>query len=347
MASKKTDNAAYLQLRKDLKAGTPGQLYVFHGEEKYRMEESLSALRRLLVPAGMEEFNYRTFSGKDLDVGELVSAMDNLPMMSDRTLIQVTDFDLFGCAESKKEMLTRAFEDLPDYLCLVFVYDVLDYKIGRGKFQELVKKKGSIVDFVPADRNDLLDWIRRRFRELDKDIDDREGEYLIFLCGGLMTGLKMEIEKIASYAKGSRITQQDIDAVADPVLEARVFDMTDAVGNRNFGQALRVLSELYGLNQNPIMILAILGKHLRQLYTARLALESGKGAPALMETWNMKTSWQANKLIRCARNCDLSWCRRAVALAGEADLAMKSTGRDQEEVLTELLLQLANGGMGC
>lgn len=343
MASKKTDNAAYLQLRKDLKAGTPGQLYVFHGEEKYRMEESLSALRRLLVPAGMEEFNYRTFSGKDLDVGELVSAMDNLPMMSDRTLIQVTDFDLFGCAESKKEMLARAFEDLPDYLCLVFVYDVLDYKIGRGKFQELVKKKGSIVDFVPADRNDLLDWIRRRFRELDKDIDDREGEYLIFLCGGLMTGLKMEIEKIASYAKGSRITQQDIDAVADPVLEARVFDMTDAVGNRNFGQALRVLSELYGLNQNPIMILAILGKHLRQLYTARLALESGKGAPALMETWNMKTSWQANKLIRCARNCDLSWCRRAVALAGEADLAMKSTGRDQEEVLTELMLQLANG----
>lgn len=343
MASKKTDNAAYLQLRKDLKAGTPGQLYVFHGEEKYRMEESLSALRRLLVPAGMEEFNYRTFSGKDLDVGELVSAMDNLPMMSDRTLIQVTDFDLFGCAESKKEMLARAFEDLPDYLCLVFVYDVLDYKIGRGKFQELVKKKGSIVDFVPADRNDLLDWIRRRFRELDKDIDDREGEYLIFLCGGLMTGLKMEIEKIASYAKGSRITQQDIDAVADPVLEARVFDMTDAVGNRNFGQALGVLSELYGLNQNPIMILAILGKHLRQLYTARLALESGKGAPALMETWNMKTSWQANKLIRCARNCDLSWCRRAVALAGEADLAMKSTGRDQEEVLTELMLQLANG----
>ena len=343
MASKKTDNAAYLQLRKDLKAGTPGQLYVFHGEEKYRLEESLSALRRLLVPAGMEEFNYRTFSGKDLDVGELVSAMDNLPMMSDRTLIQVTDFDLFGCAESKKEMLARAFEDLPDYLCLVFVYDVLDYKIGRGKFQELVKKKGSIVDFVPADRNDLRDWIRRRFRELDKDIDDREGEYLIFLCGGLMTGLKMEIEKIASYAKGSRITQQDIDAVADPVLEARVFDMTDAVGNRNFGQALRVLSELYGLNQNPIMILAILGKHLRQLYTARLALESGKGAPALMETWNMKTSWQANKLIRCARNCDLSWCRRAVALAGEADLAMKSTGRDQEEVLTELMLQLANG----
>lgn len=343
MAGKKTDNGAYIQLRRDLKAGTPGNLYVFHGEEKHLLEESLAALRRLLVPAGMEEFNYRTFSGKDLDVGALVSAMDSLPVMSDRTLIVVSDFDLFGCAEGKKAMLTEAFSDLPEYLCLVFVYDVLDYKIGRGKFQELVKKVGKIVDFVPLERHDLLDWIRRRFRELDKGIDDREGEYLIFLCGGLMTGLKSEIEKIASFSKGTQITRADIDAVADPVLEARVFDMTDAVGNREFGRALRTLSELYSLNQHPIMILSILGRHLRQLYSARLVLEAGKGPQALMEMWGIKTSWQAGKLMQCARKCGLDWCRMSVRLTGEADLAMKSTGRDAEEVLTELLLQLANG----
>ena len=158
-----------------------------------------------------------------------------------------------------------------------------------------------------------------------------------------MTGLKTEIEKIGSYAKGDKITQQDIDAVADPVLEARVFDMTDAVGSRDFGRGLKLLSELYGLNQDPIMILAILGKHLRQLYTARLALESGKGTSALMEVWNMKTSWQANKLMRCARGCDLGWCRQAVKLAGQADLAMKSSGRERKDVLTELMLHLANG----
>lgn len=343
MAGKKTTNTAYAELRRALKEGNPGSLYVFHGEEKYLLEESLATLRRLLVPAGMEEFNLHTFSGRDLDVGALVEAMDNLPMMSERTLIIVTDFDLFGCNEAKKELLTQAFEDLPEYLCLVFVYDALDYKIGRGKFQDLVKKKGSIVEFAPAERSDLLDWIRRRFAELDKDIDDREGEYLIFLCGGLMTGLKSEIGKIASYAKGPQITRTDIDAVADPVLEARVFDMTDAVGSRDFGRALSVLSELYALNQHPIMILSILGKHLRQLYSARLVLESGKGTPALMEMWNMKTSWQAGKLMKCAGGCPLEWCRNAVRLAGEADLAMKSTGRDPEDVLTDLLLRLANG----
>lgn len=343
MAVKKTPNSAYIDLRRSLREGNPGSLYVFHGEEKYLMEESLAALRELLVPAGLEEFNLHTFTGKDIDVGELVEAMDNLPMMSERTLILVTDFDLFGCKEEKKELLAQAFADLPEYLCLVFVYDVLDYKIGRGKFQDLVKKTGSIVEFAPVERHDLLDWIRRRFKELGKEINDGEGEYLIFLCGGLMTGLKSEIEKIASYAKGDRITRADIDAVADPVLEARVFDMTDAVGNRDFARALNILSELYALNQHPIMILSILGKHLRQLYSARLVLESGKGAPALMEMWNMKTSWQAGKLMKCANACTLAWCREAVRMAGETDMALKSTGRDAEDILTQLVLKLANG----
>ena len=31
----KADNAGYLKLKKDLSAGTPGKLYLFHGEETY------------------------------------------------------------------------------------------------------------------------------------------------------------------------------------------------------------------------------------------------------------------------------------------------------------------------
>ena len=32
---KKPDTAGYQQLRRDLEAGTPGRLYIFHGEETY------------------------------------------------------------------------------------------------------------------------------------------------------------------------------------------------------------------------------------------------------------------------------------------------------------------------
>ena len=342
MAQKKNDNSEYRALRMALKDGAPECLYVFHGEEHFRMESALKKLREQLTPDGLDTFNYHAFDGKNLDVRELVETMDGLPMMSDRTLIVVTDFDLFGCNEDSKTLLTQAFSDLPDYLCLVFVYDLLDYKIGRGKFQDLVKKVGHIVEFTAMEHNELIDWIYGRFLALDKQITREECEYLIFLCGGLMTGLNGEIEKIAGYSKTSQITRTDIDAVADPVLEAQVFDMTGAISARDFSKALGCLADLYAANQHPIMILAVLGKHLRQLYTARLALESGKGTPALTEMWNMKSPWQANRLMSGARNLTLDWCRKAVRLAAEADLDMKSSGRDAQTILTELLLQLAN-----
>ena len=54
-----------------------------------------------------------------------------------------------------------------------------------------------------------------------------------------MTGLVPEIAKIGAYAKGRAITQKDIDAVADPVLSAEVFRLSEAARTASGLQALR------------------------------------------------------------------------------------------------------------
>ena len=50
----------------------------------------------------------------------LEEALDCLPMMSERTLVQVTDFDLAKAGEKDREAYLRLLEDLPEYVCLVF-----------------------------------------------------------------------------------------------------------------------------------------------------------------------------------------------------------------------------------
>lgn len=89
------------------------------------------------------------------------------------------------------------------------------------------------------------------------------------------------------------------------------------------------------------MILSVLGRQLRQLYAARLAIENGKGSKWLMELWGMRSSYPAEKLTQSARRFSLAWCRKAVRRCEEVDLALKSTGADGREALTELLLELA------
>ena len=229
----------------------------------------------------------------------------------------------------------------PDYCCLVFVYDLIPYKgDARTKLAAAIKQNGTVVNFARQDQGDLVDWVRRRFRALGKEIDTRLACDLIFLCGDLMTNLIGEIEKIGAYAKGGRITREDIDAVATPQLDAVVFRMTDAIGEGNFDRAASVLGELYQMQEPPIRIMWSLGRQMRQLYSARLAIEKGKGAPYVAGLWGLKP-YPADKLMTSARRFSLSWCRRAVVRCGQTDLAMKSTGQDAQELLTGLLLELA------
>ncbi len=337
----KPDTAGLAQLKKDLAQGKPGRLYVFHGEETYLRDHYLGKLREVLLSGGMGEFNLHRLRPADVNPRALEEAVDCLPMMAERTMVLVTDFDLFKAGERDREEYIRTLSQLPEYCCLVFVYDLLEYKPdARTKLAAALKANGTAVNFQRQEQGDLVDWVRRRFKALGKEIDPRLALELISLCGDLMTTLIGEIEKVGAYARGPKITRADIDAVAAPQLDAVVFEMTDAIGAGSFDQAASVLGELFQMQEPPQKILWSLGRQMRQIYSARLALEGGKGSREVSALWGIKP-YPADKLMRSARRFTLGWCRQAVVRCAQTDLDMKSTGRDGQELLITLLLELA------
>ncbi len=343
---KPTDNTAMRELKLALKDGAPKTLYLFHGEEAFLREYYLGRLKQALLPPGLEDFNLHAVQGKDCSVDWIEQAVDCLPMMSARTLITVTDFDLFSLGEGPRKKLLDLLNVLPDYCCLVFVYDLLPYKPdGRSKLAALLKQRGAVVNFQRQEEGELTSWICRQFQKAGKSIDTRDAGYLIFLCGDLMHDLSSEIGKIAAYAAHPRVTREDIDAVAAPKVSAVVFRMTDALANQDFDKAASVLADLLHNRESPVMILSVMGKYFRQLYTARLYLNAGKSKAEYMQLWNMSGGYfmeqQAQRLLDAARRFSLPWCRYAVRRCAEADAAVKSAPRGQDgEALTALLVEL-------
>ena len=347
MADKKNASRKGMQkLKADLSAGTIGSAYIFYGEESYLREYYLGELRKKLVPQGFETFNYHALEGKDLTAQALTEAAEAMPMMAERTLTAVTDWDIFKLGEDQREKLIALLEDLPPYCCVVFIYDTLDYKPNRTmkKLCKALEAHVETVEFQAASSADLLPWISRRFKALGKSIDRQTAEYLIFTCGALMTGLVPEIEKIAAYAKGGTVTQADVDAVADPVLSAEVFKLSDAVLQGRYDEAASILGDLLKMQTEPIMILAALGSQLRRIWTARLALDSGRDRYWLMELWGMKSDYPAKLLVNAARRTTAEWCAQAVRQCQVLDRRMKSErGVDSAGELKLLLVQLAAG----
>lgn len=334
----------YQKIKADLAANTPAGVYIFYGEETYLREHYLRELQKTLIPAGFEEFNFHRLNGKNLSVQELAEAVEAMPMMTERTLVIVTDWDLYKLPEEQRTALIALLSDWPEYCCCVFVYDLIEYKPNKTykKLYAALSARACEIKFETQGKNDLIHWIMRRFRALGHEIDSRTAEHLIFTCGSLMTGLVPEIEKIGAYARGKAITKADIDAVADPILDAVVFDLTNAVTDGDFDRAAELLGKLLKQQEDPIMLLSVLSKELRRLYTARLALDSGKDKMWLMELWGMRSDYPAKLLLAAAKRVTRAWCVESLALCQTLDRRMKSEkGIDNEGELKLLLMRLA------
>lgn len=339
------DRAPFKQFKQELKSGNPRSFYVFHGEETYLKEYYFRELKKQLIPPELEQLNFHPIPGKECTLQRLREAVDCLPVMSERTLVAVTDYDLYGGSAAARDELCTLLSDLPEDCCLVFYYDLLPFKADARmkKLTGLLKEKGLIVDFARQELGDLKDWVARRFKALGHDIAPREAAYLLECRGDLMQDLVTEIEKIGAYASGRQVTRADIDAVVIPQLDAAVFQMTDAIARNDFDGAAAVLDSLLGARESAIMILSVVGKYFRQLYTARLLLERRRGTADLASLWGMKSSWQAERLMDAARRYSLPWCRNAVRRCAETDLAMKSYGGEENDLLVGLLTELAAG----
>ncbi len=334
----------YQKLKSDLTAGTLERAYLLCGEESYLREYYLSAMKKALIPAAFEEFNCHRLDGKTLTMTQLGETLEAMPMMAERTMTIVTDCDLFKLSESSRNALVALLEDLPEYACLVFVYDQIAFKPDK-KYKKLcaaLDKNVQKVEFRAADKSDLINWIRRRFRALGKNIDAQTADHLIFTCGGLMTGLVPEIEKIGAFAKGSDITVADINAVADPVLDAVAFNLTNAITRGDYNAAGEILGQLLKQQEEPILILGAVSKELRRIYTARIALDEGRDKFWLMEQWGMRSDYPARLLLDAARRTTRAWCENGVLLCQRLDRRMKSEKTvDSVGELKLLLMELA------
>ncbi len=340
---KEASGDGFSMLRASLKAGRLERLYIFYGEETYLRTRYLEQVRSLLIPEGFEEFNYHRMNGKGLSVQELADAIEAMPMMAEHTLVTVTDYDFFKLDENNRTQLAEILNDIPEYCTVVFIFDLVPYR-RDGKMKKLcsvLDRNAVEVEFCQQERDQLLRWLKRRFAALGHDIDSAAADHLLFTCGTLMTDLIPEIEKIGSYAKGKSITVEDINAVADPVLDARIFDMTNRITAGKFDDAASLLGDLLRMQTEPIAILAAMGKELRRLYTARIGLDSGKDRFWLKQLWGMNSDYPARLLMQEAKKVNRSWCRISVKKCQELDRRMKSErNMDPEAELKLLLMEL-------
>jgi len=329
-------------LKQAIRAKDPGRLYFFYGEETFLLHHYLEQLRKVIVDELTESFNYHKLTSETFEIREFADAVENLPMMAERTMVVVDEIDIFKMNEDDREKMTDIFSDIPDYCTVVFTYETISFKPDKRykKLWDAVSKYGELVEFAKQSQRDLIAWITRHFAANGKRIHPDLCAYLIDITDGTMTSLSGEISKICAYSGADEIRKSDIDAVTEPVLDAVVFQMTDLLSQGEYGTALLKLQQLLKMQQEPIAILGAIGGHFRRMATARTLLDNGKTSAELMRLCGM-ADYPARKTMNAASRFSAKFYAKAAELVLESDRQMKTSFDDPKRILELLIMGLA------
>ncbi|NLB29560.1 MAG: DNA polymerase III subunit delta [Clostridiales bacterium] len=333
MASKIDEYGA---LRAEISAGEIGACYILYGEERYLLEHCVSEIREKLLPGGDGGFNHHRY-GSAPDIETLSEAVFTFPFFAERTLVEISDFDF----SSGLNALMPVLRDLPEHVCVLFICGAefkLDKRLSAAK--ELLKLARA-VEFKLQDRARLVPWILRHFAGLGRSVSAADAEYLAFITGGLMSPLRLEIEKLCAHREeaGAPVTREEIDKLVTPVPDAVAYRLTDAVAERDFKKAAHVLSDLFAMREPPHKLIYALTSKMRALLLARHYLDSGRGAGELMRLSGIRYEFQARNLMSAAGRWDIPHCTASVLLCAETAFRLNDGGG--AESVTELLARLA------
>ena len=343
MAKKQEQQPDTLQnLKQAIRSKNPGRLYFFYGEETFLLHHYLQQLRKVIIDELTESFNYHKLTTETFDIREFADAVENLPMMAERTMVVVDEIDIFKMNEADREKMIDILSDIPDYCTVIFTYEATAFKPDKRlkKLWDAINKHGELVEFAKQSQRDLITWITRHFAANGKRIQPDLCAYLIDITDGTMTSLSGEIGKISAYSGAEEIKKSDIDAVTEPVLDAVVFQMTDMLGRGDYGQALSKLHQLLKMQEQPIAILGAIGGHFRRMATARTLLDNGKTATELMKLCGM-ADYPARKTMSAASRFPAKFYAKTAELVLESDRQMKTSFDDPQRILELLIINLA------
>ena len=168
--------------------------------------------------------------------------------------------------------------DLPQNSVLIFT--VQGPVNERNRVVKAIETVGRYRSFNPVEagpslnQDPLYKKVSDKFTEYGKQITPRAFSLLRTRTGGDMHTVAEAINKIVNFVGDkTQIDEQDVQNMVTQNAFDSIFDLTDAIGKRAIGQALKSLHEVLASGQEPIPLNATIARQFRFALQAKLIAE--------------------------------------------------------------------------
>lgn len=317
-------------------------LHLVLGAEPPVLEQTLERIREAHgLRAGDPAWEELHLDGTDLRPEALHGALAGGSLFAAKRLVLIRRAD--GLSDEAQEVLIQLLAPMPAGVVLVLSAREVD---RRSSFFKALKK-GEIWELAPPTRpGDLARWTRAQAEAQGLALSAPVIQRLVEAVGGEAALIPGEVAKLASYrAGGGEVTPADVDALVSnawPGLPRyAIFDLVDAVSRGDAAKALERFRTLIRRGEEPLRILAMLGRQWHLLVVAQGLQSEGRGRPEeLVRLGAVSSTFEAGKLLNLAASWDATRLARAVELTAAADAELKK-GAAAPVTLELLVLRLS------
>jgi len=312
-------------------------VYLFIGEEDFFSEECVDRIIRDLLTADTKAFNLDVVYGSKADASQIMAHAASFPMMSDRRVVVIKEFDKLLSGDSEKELVSAYVAHPLESTCLVLLAEKPDFR--TKPFTDL-KKSGAVFSFNPLYDNQIPVWIAARCKSIGKDADIEACRLMQAYIGNSLRAIQNELDKLFTYlGERMRVTPEDVADVVGVSRGFTVFDLQNAIGKKNIGEAMRIVKRMIETGETPQLSIVMLSRYFNLLWKVQDMVRHGASEAEVIAATRI-SPYYFKDYAEAARRFSSSQIENSFAILLDADLQLKSTSPDPYHLMEMLVYSL-------
>jgi DNA polymerase-3 subunit delta len=310
-------------------------VYLILGAEQYQCRSAIALLKSKAMPADAVVFDYSEFTVGDASVDEILEAANTFPMASKRRLVLVTKVEKLK--DFEQESLLEALSQLSVRSVLLLHAEELDH---RKRFYKNLQDKYCVAEFSKLKGVALERWADAFLRRQGYQAPNSSIKRILELAGSDLQTLASELEKLMLYAGEQKtISANAIEELVRTSRQHGIFELIGAIGQRDRNAALKSLASLLSMGEHPLVIVAMMARHCRQIMIAKEGLDHGTNAREIGSMAQIPP-FLLDQFLRQARAADNASVQTMYLRLASIDKKLKSSSLDGRMLLESLICAL-------
>ena len=329
----KKKGITYLQAVQQLKKGSLAPIYFIFGEEKYLHDLLIDKLIGLVAEPATRDFNFDLFYASDVEAEKIVDIARSFPMMAEKRIIVVKDTKAYK--QTSFNILAKYAAKPSPSTCLVLS---AVQKVVTGKSVNAILSNSVAINCRQLYENEVGSWIKNYSQSKGFEIDVQAIQLLQSQVGNSLLSIVNELEKaLINIHPREKMTYEDVKKVTSVTKQSSVFELCDAVGNKNLPLSIAILNNMLDRGEKPTTIVIQLTRHLANLMKINESISMNKSSVQDLAVITKLNSFFINKIRNQANNFKKEQLRRSLDFLTKADLHLK-TSYQRPKLVMELLL---------